>query len=213
MHVTAAAELPLDIEPTEALRSSVVSNVTMASTATTVTTTDVPAQRNSSSSELTDITTTDISSHGEDDEEAAESQSPTRDLELGTESVQDSGYSPGFESKTDGPLALSDVAVSVPEVDVPEANDPLVPNGEMDSDEDVPPPPPTTLPPGELDDLSEDDVFPPPLLTSERPIEDEGQCIFLLLLTTGSLPTELPRQLSWAGQMMQYIFSVSHIRY
>ena len=166
-------------DPTTAtMRASVLSDVTTASTVTTVTKTDVLTQRNSSSSELTNITTTDISSHGEEGEEEEEGEG---DRGPGA-GMRDSGYSPGLESmKTEGPVALSDVVVSVPSqtaLDTPPTTTtaPLIVNGLTDSDDDSAPPPlPISLPPGELDELGRDRAPslpsspPPPIPTSPMP--------------------------------------------
>ena len=144
---------------------------------------DMTNQRHSSSSELTNITTTDISSHGEEDDE--ENVSPSRQyqgVELGQESLRDSGYSPGM----DVPVALSDVVVSVSPQDGPPVTPatngtPLSVNRHMDSDDDAPPPPlPSSLPPTE--EMSDEHSStspqtpsspPPPLPISPMP-DDEG---------------------------------------
>lgn len=181
-------------EATGVLRSLVLNDLTTVSAATTVSKTDALPQRNSSSSELTNITTTDISSHGDEDEEeggGGGSLSPTRGRGLGMESVRDSGYSPGFDSmKAEGPVALSDVIVSVPSPDVPPTTTgmSLVMNGHTDSEDDPPPPLPSSLPPlssfppGDNGEPGEDDMSspslpsspPPPLPTSPMP-DDEGK--------------------------------------
>ena len=200
-----ASSTPLHPPATiEALRSSIVSDVTTATTMTTTTTkTDVQNQRNSSSSELTNITTTDISSHGEEEEEEEEGEQGSPSRRPGSESIRDSGYSPGFESmKKEGIIAPSDVIVSVPsptglERPLPTTTAvPVVMNGHADSqsEDDLSPPPlPSTLPPGEYgesDELSGDHHFslpspstpPPPLPTSPMPDDDEGTLIHIAVM-------------------------------
>ena len=147
-----------DLETTTGLRVSAVSDVT---TVTTVTKTDVPTQRNSSGSELTNITTTDISSHGdgegEDGEEEEEEEEGGKDEGAAMRghfpplsAAHGSGYSPALEaSKGEGAVALSDVIVSVPSSSVLDAPPTtttavMLMNGHTDSDDDSPPPPPPT---------------------------------------------------------------------
>ena len=185
---------PLTTEPRD--------DIITASTATTKP--DRANQRHSSSSELTNITTTDISSHGDDDdegegegegeeEEGEEDDKVQRSLPGERGFSHDSGYSPGLESlkPADRPVALSDVVVSVPSPinipPLPSMDPPLTINGHPESDEDAPPPPPpSSLPPTENDReggdevmSSEDHLFPaaapPPIPTSPMPDDDEGK--------------------------------------
>ena len=147
-----------------------------------VTTTD---QRNSSSSELTNITSTDISSHGEEEEEEGE----------GGQSLSQGGQPARF----DNPVAVSDVVVTVPSPPPPhpQTNQEFAAmNGEVGSeedDDDTPPPPlpsslppgaegpptplPTSLPPG-AEEAGTPTSAPPPLPTSPMPDEDEGELEF-----------------------------------
>ena len=134
--------------------------------------TDLANQRNSSSSELTNITTTDISSHGEEED----------DDERGQTSSQGAGPKTHESSRLDNSVALSDVVVTVPLVDTPPRSitneNSTAMNGEVESEEDNAPPPPlpSSLPPGDVAEETEAPAsLPPPLPTSPMPGEDEGE--------------------------------------
>ena len=135
--------------------------------------TDLANQRNSSSSELTNITTTDISSHGEEEED---------DDERDQTSSQGAGPKTWESSRLDNPVALSDIVVTVPLVDTPPRSstnkNSTAMNGETESEEDDAPPPPlpSSLPPGDMAEETESPTSPPPPLpTSPMPDEDEGE--------------------------------------
>ena len=143
----------------------------------------VTSVRNStSSSELTNISTTDISTHDEDDNEGQ--SSPEKGAEP-TEMVGQQSPKPGT------PVALSDIVVTVPSQDTPTAS-PSEDLDESDDDSLPPPPPPSSLPPGETGEPGEvgetgeagDDVAPssppPPVPTSPMPTDedsDERECL------------------------------------
>ena len=154
---------------------------------TAVTDTDAPTRRSSTTSELTHISTTDISSHGDEESDhetfntnmnnATDVAMPTVPLQLPA-----TGTTPPRESEGDGSpksLDLSDVVVSVGSSTLLDSTvtttashmaPSSVPNGpdiRRDSDDTLPPPPPVPLSPPPDDQL--EDFSPPAIPTSPPP--------------------------------------------